>query len=144
MMTPLLGALLPVVGDVIRRFIPDKQAAAEAERELERAAIAGELQSVETRMSAILMEAKSEDPWTSRARPSFLYVMYFYLVSAVPYAVLALPFPEQAEAIPALMRQWFDAIPGEMWALFGTGYLGYAVLRGKDKKMIANLMKRSG
>jgi hypothetical protein len=31
-------------------------------------------------MAAVLAEAESPDPWTSRARPSFLYVMYVLLL----------------------------------------------------------------
>ena len=39
---------------------------------------AGQQKLAETaqQMSAILAEANSTDPWTSRARPAFLYVMY--------------------------------------------------------------------
>ena len=32
------------------------------------------------------------------------------------------------------MQQWLAAIPTEMWALFGTGYLGYTVNREKGKQ----------
>ena len=35
-------------------------------------------------MSAIVAEANSSDPWTSRARPSFLYLIYVLLLFAVP------------------------------------------------------------
>ena len=34
-----------------------------------------ELERVRTQMAGVLAEAGSTDPWTSRARPSFLYVM---------------------------------------------------------------------
>ena len=34
-------------------------------------------------------EAASADPWTSRARPSFLYVMYALILASVPMGFLA-------------------------------------------------------
>jgi hypothetical protein len=36
-----------------------------------------------------LAEAQSADPWTSRARPNFLYVMYILLPTALPTGVLS-------------------------------------------------------
>ena len=47
------------------------------------------LEAIQARLSAIVTEARSPDPWTSRARPSFLYVMYVMLLWAIPMGVLA-------------------------------------------------------
>ncbi len=95
----------------------------------------------ERRFAAIVMEAQSDDPWTSRARPSFLYVIYIYLLSALPFGVAYAWDPTIAEAFADGVSAWLESIPGEMWALFGAGYLGYVKKRSDDKKAILGLMQ---
>ena len=70
MIAALLPILTPVLSKVIDSIFPDKEAADTAKLELMRLQQNGELKEIETQMSAIVMEAKSDDPWTSRARPS--------------------------------------------------------------------------
>lgn len=41
----------------------------------------GEFKQIETQLSVILAEAKSNDKWTSRARPGFLYVIYVIILA---------------------------------------------------------------
>jgi hypothetical protein len=93
----------------------------------------GELQGVEQQLSAIIAEANSSDPWTSRARPSFLYVMYALILAAIPFGILSAFKPELASAISAGSGAWLRAIPGELYQLFGLGYLGYSGARTIDK-----------
>ncbi len=90
------------------------------------------------------MEAKSADPWTSRARPSFLYVVYTFILAAIPMGFLFAFEPETAEAVTEGVRLWLAAIPGEMWALFGAGYLGYSGMRSYDKRKLIELQPRRG
>ncbi len=71
----------------------------------------------------------SPDPWITRARPSFLYVMYTLLLGAIPAGLLAAVRPQTAQAIAAGMAAYLNAIPEPLYALFGTGYLGYTVAR---------------
>ena len=80
-------------------------------------------------MSAILAEAQSADPWTSRARPSFLYVMYLLLLWSIPMGMIAAFRPEVARNIASGMNAYLAGIPEPLYALFGTGYLGYTVAR---------------
>lgn len=120
--------------DLIARLIPDPEQRAKAERALEQMKEDGSLQRLGARMSAITAEANSEDPWTSRARPTFLYVMYTMMLASIPMGFLHAYSPETATAIAAGMKAWLAAIPEPMWALFGAGYLGYAWSRTKDKQ----------
>ena len=119
--------------DLIARIWPDPEQQQRATMELARLESEGELDQLKTRMSAIVMEAKSADPWTSRARPSFLYVMYVMILTAIPMGMLYAYSPETAAAIAEGSRAWLGAIPSEMWALFGAGYLGYVNQRSNDK-----------
>ena len=86
-------------------------------------------------LSAIVTEAGSTDPWTSRARPSFLYVMYAMILWAIPMGLIASVRPDMAKAIATGMNAYLAGIPEPLWALFGTGYLGYTAARqwGKTK-----------
>ncbi len=133
-MTPLVLPLIGVAKELITRFIPDKAQQAQAEQELAVMQQNGDLQAMATSMSAILAEAQSEDKWTSRARPSFLYVVYIIILSALPMGVLHAFNPELAASIGEGFRLWLAAIPEPMWTLFGVGYLGYAGARSWDKR----------
>lgn len=61
----------------------------------------GEFKTQEIQLSAILAEAKSKDPWTSRARPSFLYVMYIMILAAIPMGILSVFNPVASTQIAA-------------------------------------------
>ncbi len=131
----LLEALIGPVAQLIDKIIPDKEAAAKAKLELIRLEGTQDLQNIEARLSAIVAEANSKDPWTSRARPSFLYVMYTMLLFALPMGLLAAFNPGAARDIGAGMNAYLNGLPEPLYALFGTGYLGYTAARqwGKVK-----------
>ena len=80
-------------------------------------------------MTAIVAEANAADPWTSRARPSFLYVMYTLLLWSIPMGLIAAADPGMAKAIGEGMGAYLKAIPEPLYVLFGTGYLGYTAAR---------------
>jgi hypothetical protein len=69
------------------------------------------------------------DAWTARARPTFLYVMYALLLWSIPLGLIAAVRPAMAAAITRGMAAYLAAIPEPLYALFGTGYLGYTVAR---------------
>ena len=60
------------------------------------------------------------DPWITRARPTFLYVMYTLLLGAIPAGLIAAVRPQMAQAIAAGMSAYLNAIPEPLYALFGT------------------------
>lgn len=131
----LLNSLIGPLAAIIDKVIPDREARARAKLELARLDGTQELQAIEARLSAIVAEANSSDPWTSRARPSFLYVMYILLLVAIPMGVLSALSPDVASAIAGGMTAYLRGLPDELYALFGTGYLGYTAARqwGKIK-----------
>lgn len=120
----------------VNKAFPDKTEATRINAQLDIAHQDGNLKELEIGMSAIVMEAKSADPWTSRARPSFLYVMYLMILMAIPMGILSAFKPLLVVAITAGMKSWLAAIPGELYALFGAGYLGYSGMRSLDKKQM--------
>ena len=88
-----------------------------------------------TQPDTLDLDTRSSDRWTARARPTFLYVMYALLLAALPVGLLAAVRPEAAAAIARGVAAYLAAIPEPLYALFGTGYLGYTVARewGKAK-----------
>jgi hypothetical protein len=123
-------------GKIIDKIWQDPAQRDQAKLELLKMQQTGELDSVKVQMSAILAEAQSADPWTSRARPSFLYVMYIMILAAIPMGILSAFNPEMATKIAEGLKAWLAAIPNELWAVFGIGYTGYTVARSAwDKKV---------
>ena len=82
-----------------------------------------------------LIEDRSADPWTARARPTFLYVMYALLLWAIPVGLIAAVRPDVAQAMAIATAAYLHAIPEPLYALFATGYLGYTVARQWGKVM---------
>jgi hypothetical protein len=123
---------------LIDRLFPDKiaqaQERARAELELQQVLLTGDLEKTRVQLSAIIAEAQSQDPWTSRARPTFLYVIYIMILASIPMGFVSAFRPDIALAVAAGMKAWLGAIPGELYALFGAGYLGYAHFRSQEKK----------
>ena len=132
---PLIESLFGPIAAIIDKIIPDKDARAKAKLELMKLEGSHELKAIEARLSAIVAEAQSRDPWTSRARPSFLYVMYAIILAALPMGVLAAISPATARDIATGMNAYLGGLPEPLFALFGTGYLGYTAARqwGKVK-----------
>lgn len=133
----MLNNLIGPIASIIDKVIPDKQARDRAKLELVRLEGTQEMQAVEARLSAIIAEAHAADPWTSRARPSFLYVMYIIILAALPMGILAAFHPQVAHEIAEGMNRYLRGLPDELYALFGTGYLGYTAARqwGKIKSV---------
>src|SRR3546814_5929317 len=72
----IIEGVIGPLGKLIDRVIPDPEARDRAKLELIRLEGSQEMEALKTQLSAIVAEAQSSDAWTSRARPSFLYVMY--------------------------------------------------------------------
>lgn len=135
-MAPIIASGLIELGKgLIDKFFPDPEQKAKANLDLLQMQVNGELKELEARMSAITEEAKSEDPWTSRARPSFLYVFYtilLFLVVIVP--AIGVFYPAQMTAFFENVKKGFEAIPEELWWTFSVGYLGYTGFKSFEKK----------
>lgn len=131
----LLGGIFDIGKSLIDKLLPDPAAKAKAQMDLLIMQQNGELKELETRMSAILAEATSADPWTSRARPSFLYVIYVMILMSIPMGFLSAFNPEMATAVANGMKLWLAAIPEDLYVLFGIGYVGYAGARTLEKRM---------
>lgn len=125
--------LIPALGKVIDKIIPDPEQRAKAQLELLKMQQSGELEAVKVQLSAIIAEAQSADPWTSRARPSFLYVVYILLLAAIPMGILTVFNASAADSLTLGFKAWLGAIPDSILTLFGTVMTGYVVGRSWEK-----------
>ena len=133
MIQTMMGAVLPPVLELVDDLFTSDQEREEAKRKLLSDRGRQRLAEHAQKMSAILAEAQSPDPWTSRARPAFFYVMYIYILSALPVGLAFAFAPTEARAITEGIGLFLDALPGELYALFGTGFLGYGAFRSWEK-----------
>jgi hypothetical protein len=127
------GVAAPLFGLIDNLFTSDEERDA-AKLKLIAMEQAGELDGMKIQLSAIIAEANSTDPWTSRARPSFLYVMYTFILAAIPMGFLFAFRPEVASDVTEGVKLWLEAMPSDLLVLFGAGYLGYTGARSIDKK----------
>ena len=131
----IFEAIIGPVSKLLDKIIPDPSERDRAKLELIKLIGDQEMAVIGAQMQGILAEAQSSDPWTSRARPSFLYVMYGLILWSIPMGIIASASPDMARAIGDGMTAYLRGIPEELYALFGTGYLGYTAARtwGKVK-----------
>lgn len=138
--TAVLDLANGVGSKLIDKLWPDKtaQAAERASAELALFQVQSDadIQQQKQQLSGILAEAQSTDPWTSRARPSFMYVIYVMILMSIPMGFLAAYNPLIATNVILGMKQWLAAIPDSLYTLFGVGYLGYTTAHSYDKKII--------
>jgi hypothetical protein len=130
----ILGPIFEIGSKLIDKLIATPEEKQKAQLELLKMQQSGELEQMKVQLSAILAEAKSDDPWTSRARPAFLYVMYILILTAIPFAVIWAFAPNAGNNMALGLQKWLAAIPEDMWWLMGAGYLGYTASRTIDKK----------
>lgn len=133
----VFDAIISPIAAILDKVIPDPKARDAAKLELIKLQGTQDLAQVQTQLSAIIAEANSTDPWTSRARPSFLYVMYVMILFSLPMGVIAAFRPDTARAIADGITAYLNGLPEPLYMLFGTGYLGYTAARqwGKAKGM---------
>ena len=126
-------ALITPICSLIDKLIPDQTAREAAKLQLMQAEGQQALQEIQAQLSPILAEAQSPDPWTSRARPSFMYVIYVLILASIPMGVLFAVDPDIARNVTSGFRDWLSAIPEPIIQLFGMGYLGYTGARSFEK-----------
>ena len=126
------GVIGPIAG-LIDKIIPDPRARDEAKLKLLELQGSQEMEAMKTQLSAIVAEAQSSDPWTSRARPTFLYVIYGVILLSVIGSIIGIWWPAEVFQAAENLSRLLNAVPESLWWLFGAGYLGYTSARSFDK-----------
>ena len=136
-MSPIFTTLAPGLFEagarLIDRLIPDPAEREKAKLALLQAEGQQALQEMQVSLSAILAEANSQDPWTSRARPTFLYVIYGVILLSVIGSIIGIWWPAEVFQAAENLSKLLGAVPESLWWLFGAGYLGYTSARSFDQ-----------
>ena len=126
-------AIIELGHGIIDKIWPDPVEAAKAKLALATAERNGDLEELKTSMSVMLAEAQSTDKWTSRARPSFLYVVYIMLLMGIPMGFISAWSVDVALAVASGFKAWLNAIPDTLYVMFGTVMTGYGIQRTMEK-----------
>jgi hypothetical protein len=129
MIAALLPALVPILGDVIRRIVPDGEAQAKVEAELS-IALMQRAQEIESAAAEVVKaEAQSEHWLTATWRPIVMLVLTSLIVAR--WLGYSAPGISEAEAL-------------KLWSIVEIGLGGYVIGRSAEKiaPMVAEAMKR--
>lgn len=130
---PTWLALIDPISKLLDKIIPDPAQVAQAKLELVKVENQEALDEMNTQLSAIIADSKSEDKWTSRARPSFLYVVYVMLLMSIPMGLATVFRPEAAATFTTGFQAWLKAIPDPILNLFTVVMTGYVAGRSWEK-----------
>jgi hypothetical protein len=128
-----IGSIFDFGSKIIDKVFIDPAQREAAKLELFKAQQAGGLDEMKVQLSAIISDSQSADPWTSRARPAFLYVVYILLLWSIPMGVLSMFSPDRAIAFTAGFHGWMAALPDSIIQLFGVVMTGYVAGRSWEK-----------
>ena len=118
MLAALLPALVPILGDAIRRLFPDPAEAAKAQAELNNALMAKAAKIEEAAASIIADEAKSEHWLASSWRP--LVMLTFTALIVARWLGYSAPGISEAEVL-------------KLWDIVQLGLGGYVIGRSAEK-----------
>lgn len=127
-----------VTESILSRAISDPKEREKIRGDLSEIVTGSETKAAEEIAKVAASGFADNDVWVKRARPSFLYIIYFMIFGAIPFGVLHAFAPEFSSRFAAGMELFLGAIPELGWYLFGSAYLGYSGLRSWDKKNGAN------
>ena len=85
----IIEGVIGLIAGLIHKIIPDPKARDAAKPELLKLQNSKDLDILRNQLSAILAEAQSANSWTSRDRPSIMYVMYIMQLWAIPMGLIA-------------------------------------------------------
>jgi len=128
-----IGGVSKLLDDVLGKVFPDPSVESQAKVALIKATSDASLAGLQQQMSVMLAEANSTDKWTSRARPSMMYVMYIMILFSIPMGVLFAFDPNHASKIAEGLKAWLSAIPDNLWNMFTFCFLGYTGSRTLEK-----------
>ena len=131
---PLAPGVIEAGCRLIDRLIPDPTEREQAQRLLLQTEGQQALAELQTSLSVILAARGSADLWTSRARPTFLYVIYGVILLCVIGSIVGIWWPAEVLQAAENLTSLLGAIPESLWWLFGAGYLGYTGARTFDKR----------
>lgn len=129
MIAALLPVLAPILGDVIRRVIPDSEAQAKAEAEAQMLLMQRGAEIEQAAADIVKTEAQSEHWLTATWRPIVMLTLTGMIVAR--WMGYSAPGISEAEAL-------------KLWSIVEIGLGGYVIGRSAEKiaPMVAEVMRR--
>ncbi len=129
MIAALLPVLAPILGDVIRRVIPDSEAQAKAEAEAQMLLMQRGAEIEQAAADIVKTEAQSEHWLTATWRPIVMLTLTGMIVAR--WMGYSAPGISEAEAL-------------KLWGIVEIGLGGYVIGRSAEKiaPMVAEAMRR--
>ena len=129
MIAALLPVLAPILGDVIRRVIPDSEAQAKAEAEAQMMLMQRGAEIEQAAADIVKTEAQSEHWLTATWRPIVMLTLTGMIVAR--WMGYSAPGVSEAEAL-------------KLWGIVEIGLGGYVIGRSAEKiaPMVAEAMRR--
>ena len=129
MIAALLPVLAPILGDVIRRVIPDSEAQAKAEAEAQMMLMQRSADIEQAAADVVKTEAQSEHWLTATWRPIVMLTLTGMIVAR--WMGYSAPGISEAEAL-------------KLWGIVEIGLGGYVIGRSAEKiaPMVAEAMRR--
>ena len=130
-MIPLITALAPLIGDIVKEAIPDPDKKMDAENKVRLALLENAKQIEASASSIVLAEAKSESWIASSWRP----ILMMNITAIVSVNFLIFPLIEVFTGTKLSIL-----LPPELWTLLTVGVGGYTIGRSAEK-VARNLKK---
>lgn len=129
MIAALLPVLAPILGDVIKRVIPDSEAQAKAEAEAQMLLMQRSADIEQAAADVVKTEAQSEHWLTASWRPIVMLTLTALIVAR--WMGYSAPGISEAEAL-------------KLWSIVEIGLGGYVIGRSAEKiaPMVAEAMRR--
>ena len=120
----MVTALAPIIGDLVKRLIPDSDKNTDVEREV-KLALLEHTDSIEAMRGKIVMaEANSTNWLTSAWRPILMMVVVAIIAcNYLLFPIIRIVYPEMITL----------ELPAELWNLLTIGVGGYVVGRSGEK-----------
>lgn len=128
-----ISSVSKLFDDAINKIWPDPESKARAEAVAIKATADAAISQLQAAQSIMMAEATSSDPWTSRARPSMLYVFYIILLAGLPMGILSAIDIRTAMEVAAGAKAWWASIPSAIIDMATFVLLGYTAGRTLEK-----------
>lgn len=127
-MPPLLAAILPVLGTVLDRIIPDKAAAEKAKLEMQATLLEAAMKGDLGQMDVNKVEAAHQSIFVAGWRPAIGWVC----AGALAYSYMLVPFVGFTISLMGHPIPKWPVLDSNLWELM-FGMLGMGALRSWDK-----------
>jgi hypothetical protein len=129
----VFSSLSSLISTIVDKVIPNSTQNETLKLAIKKSIGEGEICEQLKLIDVALAQANSNDKWTSRARPGFLYVMYIFILAAIPMGFVDAIDPHFFKAVTTGMQSWLCGLPPLFWDVLKYGFISYVGGRSLEK-----------